>query len=191
MDHVKRSAGFFCRHLYVQDKYKLKMITRFCLLALTGTVLLCVFFYLGLNREIGESYQGALEGMRHVKAVIMKRLILNEASTAALVGAAAAIFALVMSHRLAGPIWRLEQTARAVGAGDRTGHTDQKLGAVGLSSQDLDGLHRAGPAVVRVARGKRDRRLQRRVLVDEAVARDVDRAPPLARRRRRSTIDRR
>jgi methyl-accepting chemotaxis protein len=108
------------RRYYIQKQYQSKMILKFCLLAILGGALLCVSYYTAMDRDISVGYIQALEGMRYIKAAMVRNFIYSEAAIILLLGLAVVVVTLLMSHRIAGPLWRVEQTAKAVGEGDLT-----------------------------------------------------------------------
>jgi len=108
------------RHYYINKQYQSKMILKFCLLALLSGTLFCISFYAAMDRDISGGYGQALEGMRYIREAMIRNFLYTEAAIIVLLGIAVAAISLVMSHRIAGPLWRLEQTAKSVGEGDLT-----------------------------------------------------------------------
>ncbi len=105
---------------YIEKKYQSKMVLKFCILVLLGGSLFCVSMYTSMDRDMGYGYSRALEGLRYLKGNMVKDFLLNETGIVLFLLFAVFIMTLVMSHRIAGPLWRIEQTARAVGGGDLT-----------------------------------------------------------------------
>ncbi|HEY3347248.1 MAG TPA: HAMP domain-containing protein [Nitrospirota bacterium] len=110
-------AGIFSRQYYIDRKYQSKMITRFCLLAFVGIALFCACFYLMMSRSLDGGYANVLDCMRAVKSSIMANFWVVEGALMAFLAAGVILLTLLMSHRIAGPLWRIEQTAKAVEAG--------------------------------------------------------------------------
>ena len=120
MDNRAQGLAAFSRHYYIGEKYQKKMIIKFCLLAAAGSALFCVLFYWALDRQAISTYDEALEGMRFVKHELMRSAVYIDLIVISVLTVAVIILTLLMSHRIAGPTWRMEQSAKAVGSGDLT-----------------------------------------------------------------------
>jgi len=114
----QRPVNGFSRHYYIQKIYQSKMIIKFCMLAVLGTAFFCVSFYFSLEKDMGTGFLQAHEGLRLVKEGVVRSFLISEGATVTIMGVAIIIITLLMSHRIAGPLWRIEQTAKAVGSGD-------------------------------------------------------------------------
>jgi methyl-accepting chemotaxis protein len=118
----KRAGGLkaFSRHYYIGESYQKKMIIKFCLLAVVGSAAFCTLFYWALDRKLDGGYVQALDGMRFVRLSMMRSAIYIDLVVIGVLIVAVLILTLFMSHRIAGPTWRMEQSAKAVGSGDLT-----------------------------------------------------------------------
>jgi methyl-accepting chemotaxis protein len=105
---------------YIEKDYKRRMLIKFSILALAGTLIFCVAFYFNFNRKMGGGYISVLHGMRFIRANVLNSFIITETGILLFLGSGVTLLTLFMSHRIAGPLWRLEQTAKSVGAGDLT-----------------------------------------------------------------------
>ncbi len=106
------------RHLYIQKEFQSRVIINFCLLILSGFFLFCVAYYYSVNVKLDGNYADTLDKVRFLKNAFMDRFFILELAVLAFLGAGVTLMTLFMSHRIAGPLWRIEQTAKAVGAGD-------------------------------------------------------------------------
>src|SRR5512135_1346631 len=120
MDKRARGLAGFSRHYYIGERYQKKMIIKFCLLAVAGSAAFCTLFYFALDRKLDGSYVQALDGMRYVRLSMMRSAIYIDLAVIGVLTVAVLILTLIMSHRIAGPTWRMEQSAKAVGSGDLT-----------------------------------------------------------------------
>ena len=118
METQAQALTVFSRQYYIQKKFQSRMIFKFCMLTFMGTALFCAIFYTSLNRDIGRSYVQALDGMRFLNNGMVGNFMLSEAAVIFLMGIVVVIFTMLMSHRIAGPLWRIEHTAQLVGDGD-------------------------------------------------------------------------
>jgi methyl-accepting chemotaxis protein len=105
---------------YIEKDYKTRLLMKFSALSLAGTAFFCAAFYFNLNRRMGGGYISVLDGMRFMKQNVLMNFVFTETGILLFLGAGVTLLTLLMSHRIAGPLWRLEQTANAVGAGDFT-----------------------------------------------------------------------
>ena len=106
------------RHLYIQKEFQSRVIINFCLLVISGSLLFCLAYYYSLNVKLDGNYAESLDKVRFLKSAFMDRFFIIELAVLVFLGVGVTIMTLLMSHSIAGPLWRIEQTAKAVGAGD-------------------------------------------------------------------------
>lgn len=105
---------------YIRKDYMTRMLIRFSALAVAGTAAFCAAFYYNLDRTTAGGYVSVLNGVHYMRENILRNFILTETGILLFLGTAVILLTLLMSHRIAGPLFRLESTAKAVGAGDLT-----------------------------------------------------------------------
>ena len=110
----------FSRHYYIGENYQKKMIIKFCLLAVAGSAAFCTLFYWAMDRKLDGGYVQTLDGMRFVKLSVMRSAVYIDLIVIGVLIVAVLVLTLMMSHRIAGPTWRMEQSAKAVASGDLT-----------------------------------------------------------------------
>ncbi len=118
MGRVPEGRALFSRRYYIQRMYQSKIILKFCLLTILGAAVFCISFYFAVDRDMGGGYAQALDGLRAVRGGMARTLMLTGGGALLVLGAAVVVMTLLMSHRIAGPLWRIERCARAIGAGD-------------------------------------------------------------------------
>lgn len=125
------------RHLYIQKEFQSRVIINFCLLILSGSFLFCLAYYYSLNVKLDGNYVETLDQVRFLKNAFMDRFFILELAVLVFLGVGVIIMTLFMSHSIAGPLWRIEQTAKAVGSGDMTVriHLREKDEIRGLADQ--------------------------------------------------------
>ena len=106
------------RHLYIQKEFQSRIIINFCLLILSGSFLFCLAYYYSLNVKLDGNYVETLDKVRFLKNAFMNRFFILESAVLTFMSVGVVIMTLFMSHSIAGPLWRIEQTAKAVGSGD-------------------------------------------------------------------------
>jgi len=120
MEPGAHAESMFSRKFNIQKEYQSKMVLKFCILALLGSALFCMSLYYSVDRDISLGYSQALESVRHLKGGFFRYFLYKETAVIIVMFIAVGVVTLIMSHRIAGPIWRVEQTARAIGKGDLT-----------------------------------------------------------------------
>lgn len=105
---------------YIEKDYKTRMLMKFSVLALAGTAAFCAAFYFNLNRNMAGGYVSVLDGMRFIRGNILNNFIVTETGILLFLVSGVILLTLLMSHRIAGPIFRLERTAKAIGDGNLT-----------------------------------------------------------------------
>jgi nitrogen fixation/metabolism regulation signal transduction histidine kinase len=113
------------------------MILKFCVLAFAGTLLFCVAFYNSINRDIGSGYVQALDSMKLISNGLMQNYLFTQGAVIALVGLLVILFTLLMSHRIAGPLYRIELSLKAAGQGqlNQRIHLREKDEMINLAEQ--------------------------------------------------------
>ncbi|MGA2193161.1 MAG: methyl-accepting chemotaxis protein [Nitrospirota bacterium] len=111
-------AGTLNRQFYIKTDYQKGILLKLCLLASGGLAALCAVFTATLDKDLRKGYVQALDGMRSAYAQAAGHYVVAGTATIALLGLAVWCIVLLMSHRIAGPLWRFEKTAEAVGQGD-------------------------------------------------------------------------
>lgn len=100
----------------------LRLGLKFCLLVIIGVSGMTAIFYYFTQKSLGEVYGEAFFTMYKVKMTLFPIIFASGQSLFILcaVTLAIAIIALFYSHKIAGPIYRLEKDLRSIGAGDLT-----------------------------------------------------------------------
>jgi len=120
MEQRARITGMLSRTYYIQRNYQSRVVLQFCMLALTGTALFCAVFYYFMDGRIGTRYGQALSRIRHVAVGLTGYFWLAETLAVVFLVVGVVILMVLMSHRIAGPLWRVEQSAKAIADGDLT-----------------------------------------------------------------------
>lgn len=100
----------------------LRLGLKFCLLVIVGVSGMTAIFYYFTQKSLGEVYGEAFFTIYKVKMTLFPIIFASGQSLFILcaVTLAIAIIALFYSHKIAGPIYRLEKDLRSIGAGDLT-----------------------------------------------------------------------
>lgn len=109
----------------VEKTFKLNFGLRLCLLTSAGVLAVTLFLYLSTAKDLGDSYGHAIYTISDLKIRIFPLFFASFYSIFILVivtGAIAGI-SVLFSHRIAGPIYRLEKNIELIGSGDLTVNT--------------------------------------------------------------------
>lgn len=106
----------------VETGFKLKFMLTFCIITITAVSMASLLFYFLTYRELSHDYGEAFYSLQSVKGAIFPLLFASIQSITLLtvVSIAIAVISLFFSHKIAGPLYRFEQSMEAVGSGDLT-----------------------------------------------------------------------
>lgn len=114
-DDMKKTGLF-------EPDFKLKFGIKFCLLAIAGVLSFTLTLHLILDKSLEGSYANAIYTMSDLKIRIFPLIFASFYSIfiLGLITVALIIIALLYSHKIAGPIFRIEKNLEAIGWGDLT-----------------------------------------------------------------------
>ena len=117
-DEIKKTGLF-------ESDFKLKFGIKFCLLAIAGVLSFTLTLHLILDKSLEGSYANAIYTMSDLKIRIFPLIFAAFYSIfiLGLITVALIVIALLYSHKIAGPIFRLEKNLEAIGWGDLTVNT--------------------------------------------------------------------
>jgi methyl-accepting chemotaxis protein len=109
------SSVKFRRNYFINKTFQLNFIFRFVLLVIAGGVISGFMLYFNMSHRLAGGpeivYYKSMEAL--VPAIIITQLIVGF-----LIIIATVLVVLLLSHRIAGPLYRLERVAEHVGNGD-------------------------------------------------------------------------
>lgn len=103
---------------YINKGAQLKFVTHFCVSVLIGAVLSIALFYYWTYAELGITYYQTLLTLQGLRQNILTAIVITCLTTTVAVTAAVLAVTLFASHKIAGPIYRLERSLEAIGRGD-------------------------------------------------------------------------
>jgi len=106
----------------LEKRFKLLFGLKLCLLTTAGIGTATALLYFFTSSSLGDTYGGAVKIIYDLKIRIFPLIFASfySLTVLALVTAAIAALSVLFSHRIAGPIYRLEQSLKAMAAGDLT-----------------------------------------------------------------------
>lgn len=109
----------------VEKEFKLRFGLKFCLFTVAGFLVMSVFLYTVMSKSLGGDYATAIYTIYDLKINIFSLVFASFYSIGILVFIALSIAAISVffSHKMAGPVYRLEKDLERVSAGDLTVET--------------------------------------------------------------------
>lgn len=106
----------------VSRVFKLQFGLKLCLITIAGVIAAGEFLFFLTSKDLGGSYSQSVYTIYALKVKIFPLIFASFYSLAILGVVAAAIAAISMffSHKIAGPIFRIERSLEAIGRGDLT-----------------------------------------------------------------------
>jgi len=120
----------------LERAFKIRFGLKLCLFTLIGSSAVVGLLHLSLARDVGGSYGEAIYTIHDLKVRMLPLMFASSYSVLilALVTAAIAVISVLFSHRIAGPLYRLEKNLEAISSGDLTVNTrfrgDDQLSAL-------------------------------------------------------------
>ncbi|MCP3676976.1 MAG: methyl-accepting chemotaxis protein [Deltaproteobacteria bacterium] len=114
----------------IEREFKLIFGLKFCLLVIAGVSLAALLLYYFTSQELGRSYGEAFHTIYNIKAKLFPLLFASFQSLLVIivVTVAIAIISLLFSHKIAGPIFRLERNIHSIREGNLTTNTSFRTG---------------------------------------------------------------
>lgn len=103
---------------FLESSFKKSLIVKIFLLIIAGSLLSGIVLYLMWHKELGETYRQAFHTLVGLRKVLFSSLIFTLLLQAVLFSAVIIFLTLFISHKIAGPIYRLEKSLDAIKNGD-------------------------------------------------------------------------
>lgn len=109
----------------LERAFKISFGLKLCLFTLLGGAAVAALLYLSLARTLGATYGEAVYTIYELKIKVLPLIFASFYSILilGLVTAAIAIISVLFSHRIAGPMFRMEKNLEAIASGDLTINT--------------------------------------------------------------------
>lgn len=110
---------------YVEFGFRVRFMVRFCILVIMGVVAAGLLFYLLSFKRLGTVYGDAVYTLYSIKRAVAPTLFASLESLLLLGIVTVFIIAmsLFFSHKIAGPLYRIERDLETIASGDLTVHT--------------------------------------------------------------------
>ena len=108
------------RNYFIKKEFQTKFILKFCGLIVLGSVISGVGLYLFSRGTVTTTFVNSRLSIMSTADYILPALLGSSLVTIILISIATAVVVMYLSHRIAGPLFRIERSAREIGAGDLT-----------------------------------------------------------------------
>jgi methyl-accepting chemotaxis protein len=112
--HYKR------KHYFVKKTFQATFILKFCLIILLGALLSTVLLFLLSQNTLTSSFHHSELTIKNTATAILPSIILTNLITLGLISLAAIVVILFISHKIAGPMFRLENDIKKIREGNLT-----------------------------------------------------------------------
>ena len=106
------------RKIYLEGSFQSRFVLQFCALVLVGCAIFGALLYLYSARTLTTAFTHSRLRVMSTADFLLPALGFTTLIVAALVAALASLRVLALSHKIAGPIYRFEKAAQALGKGD-------------------------------------------------------------------------
>ena len=106
------------RNYFIKKRFQTKFILRFCALVVLGAVISGVILYSLSGGTVTTAFVNSRLSIVNTADYILPALIGSGLVSIALISIATAIVVMYLSHRIAGPLFRIEKSAEEIGSGN-------------------------------------------------------------------------
>ncbi len=104
--------------IFIDKRFQGEFILKFVLLLLAGTAVFILAAYLILNRRLEDTYYSAHFAIKSTGEVLLPTLLALSGVFVVVLGAAAFVITLYVSHHIAGPLFAIRRYLENVSRGD-------------------------------------------------------------------------
>ena len=116
------------RVLFVDRRFQADFMLKFFLLLLVGTAVFVLASYLVLNKRFEETYYSAHFAIKSTGEMLLPTLLTLSAVFVVVLGAAAAVITLYVSHHIAGPLYAIRRYLENISRGELDFQAKLRLG---------------------------------------------------------------
>lgn len=114
------NSGFVNRrkNYFINKKFQAEFILKFCALVILGTIISGVIIYAMSSSTVTTTFENSRLKIKSTAEFILPAVLLSGAVVIAAIGVAAIFVTLFTSHRIAGPLFRLEKDISEMAKGN-------------------------------------------------------------------------
>lgn len=106
------------RQYFISKSFQTRFIVKFCLILVLGSLLSVFLVFFTTQNTLTSSFDGGRLAIESTALSIMPSVILTNIVTTAILVVVAMILTLLISHKIAGPMYRFEQDLKEIAQGD-------------------------------------------------------------------------
>lgn len=108
------------RNYFIKKEFQVNFILRFCGLAVLGSVISGVILYLFSRGAVTTTFVNSRLSIMSTADYVLPALLGSSIITIAFISIVTAGVVMYLSHRIAGPLYKIEKSIKEVGAGNLT-----------------------------------------------------------------------
>ena len=109
--------GYKRRNYFINRAFQTEFVLKFCGLVILGSALFGILLYLFSKNALTTSFENSRLVIKSTSDYIFPGLLLGGLITTVIIAISASIVVILMTHRIAGPMYRFEKYIREVGSG--------------------------------------------------------------------------
>jgi len=106
------------RNYFINKGFQTEFILKFCGLVVLGCVLFGIILYLFSSRTLTTSFENSRLVVKSTASYLFPGLLFGGLIVGSVIGIISSIVVLLMTHRLAGPMYSFQKYAEKVGSGE-------------------------------------------------------------------------
>lgn len=106
------------RQYFVQKDFQSKFILKFCLILLIGIIISTGILYLFSENTLTSSFEQSRLVIKDTSSAILPNVFLSHLITFVIIALLTIAVTLLVSHKLAGPLFRFQKELKEIGNGD-------------------------------------------------------------------------
>lgn len=106
------------RAVFIDKRFQGQFVLRFLLLLVVGTSVFVLAAYLVLNRRLEDTYYSAHYAVKSTMEILLPTLLALGGIFVVVLGVAAIVFTLYVSHHIAGPLFAIRRYLETIARGD-------------------------------------------------------------------------
>ena len=103
---------------FIQKRFQTKVILQFVLLLIVASIISSTMLYFIAGGELESSYYEAHSQLKSTKEILLPTILITNMITVFIVAIAAVWIFLLISHRLAGPLYKVEKVVNDIADGN-------------------------------------------------------------------------
>ena len=109
--------GYKRRNYFINKAFQAEFVLKFCGLVILGSVLFGALLYLFSKNALTTSFENSRLVIKSTSDYIFPGLLFGGLITAIITAISASVVVILMTHRIAGPMYRFEKYIKEVGSG--------------------------------------------------------------------------